>query len=242
MNAFSSQHKFDLSSGLQARSLPSTGMEVYGDGGFNYLFWGKKNSPKDVFYGLIRPSIGASTSGVINQLRGEIEIFPISFLGISFGRQLIHSNFDFNFFECEKVTCRGTFERNYVESKMVIGHAGWFVSGHLKIDKINSPDDGVPMADWRNVIIGNPEREIQIDKRLVAGKIFSNKMIGIMIDNVQFLGSRERKESYIGVYQITKKDNSYLFGAGVLHSDRQPMGLQLYFRLHHTWLRSLKLF
>jgi hypothetical protein len=241
-NSHSSPHKFDFSGGFQARSLPSTGVELYGDGGLNYLIWGKKETPKDVLYGLVRPSFGASTSGVINQVRGEIEIFPISFLGFSFGRQIIHSNFDFKFFECEKVSCKGTYERNYVETKMVIGHNGWFLAGNYKIDRVNSPNDGAPMADWRNVIIGKPEREIQIDKRVIAGKLFSNKMIGVMLDNVQFLGSRERKESFIGVYQITKKENTYLFGAGVLHSDRQPMGLQLYFKLHHISLRSLKLF
>lgn len=234
--------KFDLSAGLQGRTLPSLGAELYAESGYNLIVWGKKEEPKDVLYGLVRPSFGVSTSGVINSIKGEIEIFPISFLGFAAGRQILHSNYEFPFLNCDEVTCRGEYIRNYIESKMVLGYKGWIVLGNYKVDTLHSPSGTRPMADWRNVIVGEAGEEVQIEKKLLVGKLFSNKMLGVLIENVQFQGSHERKESFAAVYQIRKNDTNYMIGAGGFHTDQQPMGFQLYFRIHHVALPSLKLF
>lgn len=234
--------KFDLNGGIQGRTLPSLGAELYADSGYNFVFWGKKDEPKDVLYGLIRPSVSLGTSGVINSAKGELEFFPISILGFAVGRQYLNSNFEFPFLECQEVTCTGEFIRNYVETKMVLGFKGWIVMGGYKVDTLRSPNKTEPMADWRNVIVGEPGEEVQIEKKLLVGKVFSNKMLGVLIENVQFLGSRERKESFAAVYQVRPKETSYMIGAGGFHSDQQPMGFQVYFRIHHVALPSLKLF
>lgn len=234
--------KFDLSTGLQGRTLPTIGAEVYADSGYNFVFWGKKEDPKDFLYGLIRPSVGVSSSGVINGAKAELEFFPISILGITVGRQIINSNFEFPFFDCDEVNCKGEFQRNYVEGKAVIGAKGWILMGNYKVDHVTSPDRGRPMADWRNVIVGDIRSDVQIEKKLLLAKTFNNKLIGILGENVQFQGSRERKESYAAVYQFKHKETSYMFGAGAFHTSQEPMGLIFYFRAHHVWFPSLKLF
>jgi hypothetical protein len=235
-------NNFDLSYGVQGRTLPALGAEIYADSGYNFKFWGKKKEPKDVLYGLIRPNVGVSTSGVINSAKAEIEIYPISFLGFAAGRQIIHSNYNFPFFNCDKVQCTGEFMRNYVESKMVMGWQGWVALGNYRVDTLRSPNNDRPMADWRHVIIGQGGEEVQIEKKLLVGKIFNQHLLGVLIENVQFLGSRERKESFAAVYQIRKNDTQYMMGAGLFHSTQQPMGLIIYFRIHQQFLPSLKLF
>lgn len=234
--------KFDLNYGLQGRTLPGLGAELYADSGYGQLLWGKKETPQDFLYGLVRPSVGVSTSGVINSAKAELELFPISILGFAVGRQYMNSNFEFPFLDCDAVTCKGEYQRNYVETKMVLGYKGWIVLGNYKVDTLLSPDEDVPMADWRNVIVGEPGEEVQIDKKLMIGKLFSNKMLGVLIENTRFEGSGERKESFAGVYQVRHKDTMYMMGVGGFHTDQQPMGFQLYFRIHHVALPSLKLF
>jgi hypothetical protein len=234
--------KFDFNAGLQGRTLPGLGAELYADSGYNFVFWGKKEEPKDILYGLVRPSFGVSTSGVINSVKAELEVFPISIIGFAVGRQILHSNYEFPFFDCEEVTCRGEYLRNYVETKMVLGHKGWIALGNYKIDTLHSPNGERPMVDWRNVIVGEPGEEVQIEKKLLLGKLFSNKMLGVLIENVRFEGSGERKESFAAVYQERHKDTSYLLGVGGFHTDQRPMGFQVYFRIHHVALPSLKLF
>lgn len=234
--------KFDLTGGIQGRTLPALGAELYADSGYNQLLWGKKETPKDVLYGLVRPSVGVSTSGVINSFKGELELFPISILGFAVGRQFIHSNYDFPFFDCGDVTCQGEFVRNYVESKMVLGHKGFIVMGSYKTDTLRSPDKTHPMADWRNVIVGEPGEEVQIDKKLLLAYAWGHQMTGVLMENTLFVGSRERKESYAAIYQYRHRDTNYMIGAGGFHSDQQPMGFQVYFRVHHVALPTLKLF
>ena len=234
--------KFDASFGGQGRSLPTIGAELYADAGYNFKFWGEKKEAKDVLYGLIRPNVGVSTSGVINSAKAEIEFFPISFIGFAAGRQIINSNFDFPFLDCKNIQCEGEFMRNYVESKMVIGYKGWVALGNYKVDTLRSPNNDSPMADWRHVIVGEGGEEVQIEKKLLLGKVFNQHLLGVLIENVQFLGSRERKESFAAVYQMRKNDTQYMMGAGFFHSSQQAMGVILYFRIHNQLLPSLKLF
>lgn len=233
---------FDLSLGLQGRSAPSLGAEVYAESGYNLVWWGKKEKTKDVLYGLIRPSLSFSSSGVINSAKAELEFFPVSFLGIAAGRQFIHSNYEFPFFDCEQVVCKGRYERNFVEGKMALAAGGWVLVGHYKIDVLEAHEGGQPMADWRNVIIGDPKRDVQIEKKLIFGKNQGNHLTGVMIENVQFQGSRERKESFAGVYQIRHKSTNYMLGLGAFHTNQEPMGPIIYFRINHVVIPSLKIF
>jgi hypothetical protein len=240
--AWSAPTHFDLSGGFQGRTLPALGAELYAESGYNFIFWGEKKESKDFLYGLIRPSFGASASGVVNSIKGEIEFFPISILGFSAGRQILHSNFNFPFLDCDSVQCRGEYVRNFVESKMVLGHKGWIILGNYKVDTLHSPSRTVPMADWRNVIIGEPGVEVQIEKKLLLGKLFSNKMLAVLYETVRFQGSGEQKEGMTAVYQVRKNDTNYMFGVGGFRSEQQATGLQFYFRIHHVALPSLKLF
>lgn len=242
LTTWATPSKFDLHAGIQGRTLPGLGAELYAESGYNFVFWGKKEKPKDILYGLIRPSFAVSTSGVINSVKAELEVFPISILGFAAGRQILHSNFEFPFLDCQEVQCRGEYIRNYVESKMVLGHKGWIALGNFKVDTLHSPSGTVPMADWRNVIVGEPGEEVQIEKKLLVAKIFSNHMLGVLFENVRFQGSGERKESFAAIYQVRKEQTSYMFGAGGFHTDQRPMGFQIYFRIHHIALPSLKLF
>jgi hypothetical protein len=234
--------KFDLSLGLQGRTLPSLGAEIYADSGYNLLLWGKKKNSRDIFYGLLRPSVSFSTSGVINAAKAELEFFPISFLGIAAARQYLNSNYDFPFFNCQEVTCTGEFVRNYVEAKMVLGANGWILLSNYKIDTLRSPNSQAPMADWRNVIVGEPGEEVQIEKKILLAHATSDKLVGILAENVQFQGSKERKESYAAIYQIRKGQLSYMLGAGPFRTSQEPLGLIFYFRIHGNLIPSLKLF
>ena len=234
--------KFDLTGGIQGRTLPALGAELYAESGYNQLLWGKKNEPKDILYGLIRPSVQLTSSAVINAAKAEVELFPLSIIGFSAGSQIIHSNFDFPFFDCDIVDCDGEFRRNFVEAKMVLGAKGFIALGNYKIDTLTGNDSSKPMADWRNVIVGNKKRDTQIEKKLLLGKVFGTQMVGFLSENVQFIGSEERKESYAAVYQFRKNDTSYMIGAGAFHTSQEPMGLIFYFRVHQVWLPSLKLF
>lgn len=241
--SFSALAKFDLNAGLQGRTLPALGAEVYADAGYSQLLWGKREAgDKNVLFGLIRPAIGASSSAVINSVKAEVEIFPVSFIGVVIGRQYIHSNYDFPFFNCDQVICQGDFTRNYVETKMALGAAGWVTLLSYRYDTLRAPNNNRPLADWRHVIVGNPGEEVQVERKALVAKIIGHHMYGVLAENVRFEGSGESKESYAAVYQYKPEDVAYMIGAGTFRTSRQPMGLIFYFRINATLIPSLKLF
>lgn len=232
----------DLALGLQGRTGPSLGAETYLDTGYNLVFWGNRNKKSDVLYGLIRPSINLSSSGVINSVKGELEFFPISFLGVAWGRQIIHSNYEFPFFNCDEVLCKGEFQRNYVEGKMALGAGGWVAVANYKVDVVRAPHSRLPMADWRNIIVGKSGRDVQIEKKLVIGKFVGDHMYGVLLENVEFQDSGEIRESYTGAYQFKYKSNSFMMALGVYRTSQIPMGGILYFRVNSVLIPSSKLF
>ena len=63
--------KFDLNAGVQGRTLPSLGAEVYAESGYNFVFWGK------VFDGVIGASLAAGL-GKAGKIRADHE--DISFV------------------------------------------------------------------------------------------------------------------------------------------------------------------
>ena len=238
-----SHAKLDLMVGGQGRSLPSLGAEAYGETGYTQLLWGKRKAgDKNVLFGFVRPNIGVSTSGVINSVKAELEIFPVSFLGIAAGRQLIHSNFDFPFFECKQITCEGEFRRNYIETRMALGAKGIITVLSYRYDLLQGPHTNQPMADWRHVIVGNKNHDMQIERKALLAYMHGTSLYGILAENVRFEGSGEMKESYAAVYQYKPKDVAYMVGAGSFRSSREAQGLIIYFRINYTLLPSLKLF
>lgn len=242
-SSFSAFAQFDLLAGVQGRTLPSLGAEVYADAGYSKVLWGeRKVGDKNVLFGLIRPAIGGSSSAVINNLKMEVEIFPISFIGFVFGRQYIHSNYDFPFFDCDQVNCQGNYTRNYVETKMALGAAGWVTLLSYRYDTLRAPNNRRPIADWRNVIIGEPGEEVQIERKALLGKIHGLHMFGVLAENVRFEGSGEFKESYAAVYQYKPEAVAYMIGAGPFRTSREPMGLIFYFRVNANLIPSVKLF
>ncbi|GEM_PF-1574130 len=236
---------FDLSAGAQGRTLPSLGAEVYADAGYSQKIWGKREvGDKNVLFGLIRPSITASSSAVVNSFKAELEFFPISFLGFAAGRQYMNSNYEFPFLNCDQVICRGEYIRNYVESKMALGAGGWITLLSYRYDTIRAPHNGSgrQIADWRHVIAGAVGHDVQIENKFLFAKIIGNQMYGFLAEHARFEGSGEYKESYAAVYQYKPKDVAYMFGAGTFHSSRQPTGLIFYFRINASLIPSLKLF
>lgn len=232
----------DLSLGMQGRSAPSVGAEAYLDTGYNLVWWGKKERKSDVLYGLIRPSLNLSTSGVINSVKGELEFFPISFLGVSVGRQIVHSNYEFPFFNCDVVLCKGEYQRNFIEGKMALGAGGWITTLQYKVDVVKAPHSRMPLADWRNIIIGDNGRDVQIDKKMVIGKIVDAHLYGLLLENVSFQGSGEMRESYAAAYQFKYLANSYMFALGVYRTSQTALGGILYFRVNSSLIPSSKLF
>jgi hypothetical protein len=233
----------DASVGIQGRSFPMFAAESYGEVGYGQQLWGAKALPDKAspFYGFIRPAIGATSSVVVNAFRGEIEFFPISFLGVMAGYSQVHSNFEFPFFNCEEIYCRGRTERRYLEGRMALGHKGYLFMSTYRQDRLQFSQGDKQFAEFRRVIKGNPGHDVLEELRVVAGKSDKKRLLGLAHEWSRFQLSDEQSRSTFFLFQRTKTESTLMLGAGAFSSDSMGMGPILYFRYNYIILPSIKL-
>ncbi len=230
--------------GIQARSFPLVGGAVYSEVGHSLQLWGPQVLPDrpSPFYGFIRPSVGASSSAVINQVKAEFDFFPVSFLGVTAGYSRTYSDFDFPFFDCTKISCRGRFERRYVEGKLALGYAGYLAMVNDIRDHMQLHNDDLLMGDFRRVIAGKKGRDQQEELKVLFGKKDPKRFHGLMHEWIRFRLSEEQAHSTFFLIQRNKPESNLMLGAGVFSSDQVGRGPVIYMRYQFIVLPSLKLF
>lgn len=229
--------------GTQARTFPMVGGEVFSEVGHGLQLWGPKVLPErpSPFYGFIRPSLGIASSAVINSFKGEIDFFPVSFFGVTGGYSQVYSDFDFPFFDCTKIHCRGRTEKRYIEGKLALAHKGYVFLSTYKRDKMQFSRNDLPFGDFRRVIAGENGRDEQEELRVVLGKKDAKRMLGIVTEWIRFRLSGEQAHSTFFLVQRNKVESNLMLGAGVFSSDRMGMGPVIYLRYSFILLPSIKI-
>jgi hypothetical protein len=234
----------DLSLGAQGRSFPFSAGELFAEAGHNFKFW-EKESPQfkvNPFFGLIRPSVGVNSSVLVNAYKGEVEFFPISFIGFSTGYQKVESNFDFPFFDCEKIFCQLQVERRWIEGKVALKYKEALLLIFLKEDHLAPSRGGKNFGEFRRVITGQDGGDQLRELRIVLGRSFENKLIGVVHEWAMFNKSREDSRTTFGVYQVKKDKQTYMLGLGAFESDEVGRGPIAYLRWTYQFSAGLKLF
>jgi hypothetical protein len=126
LNAVNSHALYDYSSHFITRSFPIA-LVLRNQVGSGYKFWGESQK---TFYGYVRAGANIDTSVVVNTVGGQIDFYPISFLGFSAGSSRTYRNFDPIQFDCEKIECRGDVKRNFVAAKLGLAFGPVFLMGH----------------------------------------------------------------------------------------------------------------
>lgn len=137
--------KPDLSYGVLARTYPLSGA-VFAKTGLGQEIWRQRTDSDldQVLYGYFRPSLQVSSSGPFNSLSAEVDLFPISFFGVSVGKSIYSRGMNISFEDCYQVQCQGTLEARHVSWKLALGYERFFSIFSLKNEWWNTPgDDGI---------------------------------------------------------------------------------------------------
>lgn len=89
---------------------------------YNYELW--KSQTKDNFwmYGYLRPKVGLDSSFLVNTVFSELQIFPISILGVSMGSAYAHRSVtDLAEFDCKLYECQKEFSKQYIKGQLAVG-------------------------------------------------------------------------------------------------------------------------
>ena len=149
------------------RSLPQ-GAAVQADPGFEYRLWGAKNSAADFEYGYIRLAAPASTSLVVNRIGAQIEIFPISIMGLVVGQSYSSRSVDLDTLPCDQVDCHGRLAKTYFRFHLVGAYGDLFFRPEWSIENQNFSRETV-YGDEGSNLVGTTGGDVLVKSEVLVG-------------------------------------------------------------------------
>jgi len=234
----------DLSLGSSMRSYPAFGIEGNVEAGYNMLLWGK-GERRNPLFGLVRPALKLTSSAVVNNYDAKIEVYPISFIAIVRGFKHINSNFDFPFFDCDIVRCRGDIKRDYTQVKMAMAYKGVTFMGNVLMaqNSYNDPNnENKAVGEFRYAALANADKDQMYFSQYMFGYDFGGKMIGVLSEYAKFEESEQTYNMDLLIYAIKSKSSTYVFGLGQMYTSEIARGFIGVFQIKTDFIPSKKIF
>lgn len=131
---------YDLEANFSGRAYPIGGTFNL-EGGYGFPVWGasahKEGSP---VYGYIRPGYQATTAITYNSGEVFVDLFPISLFGFRLGQEWVTNSKDYADYDCERLNCKGDFQKQFVEARLALGYRDVFFATRLRRTDLSSND------------------------------------------------------------------------------------------------------
>jgi len=145
----------DLKLSFNGRSYPA-GMQVVGALGVAYPIWGDHQTWK---YGYVRGGLNLMTSAVVNHAGIELQVYPISIAGITFGYDTGIRNYVPSWLDCNFIECTGRLDRKYVRFNLFAAHSHFYFMLMSRYDELHGYGSSKPMFDEVTILVGNRNGE-----------------------------------------------------------------------------------
>lgn len=210
----------DYEAGSFFRSY-ALGAAAYGDLGYGQRLYGDSSG---VFYGYLRPSSYVISSAIINTIGGQLDFYPISFLGIFGGTSYTwRGNTDeLSSVDCQSFYCGGDVSRDYYGVKFVFALGQMFLS--FKGREFETKLKESPSREFID-LFGNTVAASGKDTRLeleFATGISLNKedKLGVSyLSNKMEISNSETSQTILFFKSKFSKKYEYLLGAGQFESE-----------------------
>jgi hypothetical protein len=229
----------DLKWGLIGRSYP-VGAQFIGSAGVSVPIWGDTQKWK---YGFARIALNGATSAVVNRVGAEIQLFPVSILGVSAGFDSGVRSFRPRFVDCQNLECEGRVDRAYLRGQMFFGMKNVFLNFNVRYEGIHSYESGRPFFDEMNLIWGRNYGETILQYNpLVLYRLNSVWMVGGISLYTRALDSGGSSHLYGPVVVWSEPENwSIAGGLGFNQSSLVQRGVSLFFSAQMTIEPSLQI-
>lgn len=233
---FSSHADLDYSVSAIARTTPIAS-QVDGTLGYGQRLWGDETTP---FYGYIRPSTSlrgsTSPAGVVN-----LDIYPVSFFGMSVGRIYMHRYVDQPEINCELAECKGWFNNSYIQAKLLGKYQKFFGTLTFQKDFYDSHDSSVrPVYQAVNVVFISPNKDQGEDWFAVLGyEINPQWSVGVIAEEFSSQKLNHHQDMQLAFVKWTREEWSYTVGAGRFQST--PLGAGPELTINAVWTGKKKI-
>jgi hypothetical protein len=145
----------DLKWGLNGRTYP-IGLQAFGAAGIGLPLWGSTDQWK---YGYLRLGANLASSAVVNRAGYELQLFPISILGLSYGWDTGTRNYTPKFINCSIYECNGRVDRSFWKGHFIAAYQGVIFSVTGRYEKLESFRSSKPFFDELTLLSGQSAGE-----------------------------------------------------------------------------------
>lgn len=210
--------KLDYSSANLVRSYP-VGIFTSGTVGYGLKLW-DKTDVNSAMYGYIRPSATIQSSGVVNQIRGQVDFAPVAFTNFYAGTALVNRDYnDLDTFDCNSVICRAKMVRSYVGFKMALKFKSVFLMTDHRYERVKLSEKRGIFAEEMGTLLGKDGNDVLRVNQLVVGYELGEKWAvgGLVVANAmeKYINS---SHMHIGFIQHKIGHWTLMAGAGTFHN------------------------
>lgn len=162
---------------------------------YNYQLWQGQIQNQSV-YGYIRPRLELTSSLVVNSVQAEVQVFPISFFGITLGHSRRYRDWQLTGFDCIAVSCSGQIMRDYVAGHLFYKYKTIFMVGMIEVQNLNYDRADLPYADSKYMMRFGPGSDRLLISRAFIGYELSSKLTAGYLTEWGEADSGDRMESH----------------------------------------------
>lgn len=213
---YSAYSQVDYNVKAVTRTYP-VALSFIGTMGYGLKLWGSDSGP---LYGYTRAAVYAQTSGVINGFGGQLEVFPVSFLGFYAGSKLIkRSTDDLGSYNCTTIICNGSVKRSYFGSKLGLAGGGLYLFLDGKIEDVEVKDRIGNFAEETGTLIGKSGGDKLTQLTSIFGyDLTSSLSFGALMQLSQMDKIKNKSVMTLGISRMKWDEWSMMLGLGQFHT------------------------
>lgn len=233
------------------RSYPS-GIAANSDIGYGKKIWGEDSK---VMYGYLRTGVNIQTSALVNYVGAQFDFYPVSFLGLSYGKTYGKKSYDdFSGFDCSELTCKHSVEKDTLSVNLALAYKKFkFIYNYKKQDFKNKTGNSFFAEEFSN-LIGYKDAKLVTHTTVYGFDLSRNFMIGLLgvynkmtnpssidaISSVDVGTGDSLMAMLIGSYK--KKKITYQVGLGAFENRKNNQNFAALFIVNWNGSLGVKLF
>ena len=202
--AFNSFAQTDYSAQVAHRVYP-LGLALEADFGYGQELWRHNKQ----IYGYIRPSLKIKTSGVVNYGYAQLDVFPVSFLGLYYGKAKGMRSLDkLQGFDCDIVSCDSNVDKNYYGLNLALAYKEFKFINLYKVEELDYDIKTTALAaeELSNLIV-KQEDDLKSNTTVLAYEINSDYLAGLI--HILYQSDKTDQESKMMMPFVQKKWGEY---------------------------------
>lgn len=218
-------------------------------GGFSQLTIGKSiktwEQNKKVMYGFMRPSLSYKTSVLLNAISPQIDIYPISFIGLYTGKTFAKRRpTKLDTFNCEIIECQGDLQKSFFGIKMALAWKSYFLLYTYKqtdISILGSKFDY--FVEETSSLQATSDNDLLKNHTLIIGKkLQNNYQAGLLFVHNKITNYPNNSYMLMAMAGLERNKFSYIFSSGIFKTRNNQQVWTTLFMIKWTGSKGILIF